>query len=293
MKTSKRRRKSSTPQSRPKVNLQEIREERQLSIQDIQVRTGIPLEHIEALETGIVPDSLKGRKLLRSKHRYLIFLGQPKNARLEVRRKRRRVEYFEPSSTTGSTEIEIPSTSKSIFTGFALAIGLVLGLKSLSLAMDNESFSVDTLIEQGLALANEAEITEDRINLNQQSLLTSTSVNPVDEQTTDNPNEELSGLVDDLLTITSEEEMGVPAGPYGPNSIALKAVESTMMSLICDGYIITNKEFAPGQQTACNYSHEANIYVSDISNVEIKQNERRIHPMGPQGAARRLSFVQK
>lgn len=300
----KRRRNPSKVKDRPRVNLRESRENKRLSIQDIQVRTGIPLEHIEALETGIVPNSLKGRKLLRSKHRYLEFLGHPTTARLEVRKRRRKVQTIhEPTSITGSTEIEIPSTSRSIFTGFALAIGLVLGLKGLSFAMDNSSITIDGLIEDALGLttsnstmANTRSVEINHASKQEVSLASaaaiSTTINSTEEQADD-----INAFVDQLLTLTvsddeETEAQEEPIGPFGPNSLVITVLETTNIHLVCDGYKIAKKQFKSGQKTACNYTHEATLHASDISNVKIKHNERRVRPMGPQGSERRLSFVQ-
>ena len=294
----KRRRKTSSLENRPRVNLRESRENKRLSIQDIHVRTGIPLEHIEALETGIVPNSLKGRKLLRSKHRYLEFLGHPTTARLEIRKRKRKIStVHEPSAMTGSTEIEIPSTSRSIFTGFALAIGLVLGLKGLSLAMDNTNITIDGLIEDALDLQT-AESTETTSTTmpTPDSALVSAAGSSVASKSSDGDTDELNTIVDQLLTLTIEDQENPVSqevlGPIGPNSLAIVAVETTHVHLVCDGYKIAKSEFKPGHKIACNYTNEATLHASDISNVTIKHNERRVRPMGPQGSERRLSFVQ-
>ena len=79
-----------TQESTPRVNLRHERERRSLTIKDIHIRVGIPLEHIEALESGVVPQALRGKKLLRSKQAYLSFLGYLKHSKLDVRRRRRR-----------------------------------------------------------------------------------------------------------------------------------------------------------------------------------------------------------
>ena len=72
----------------PRVNLRHERERRDLTINDIHIRVGIPLEHIEALESGVVSQAIRGKKLLRSKQAYLSFLGFPKHSKLDVRRRR-------------------------------------------------------------------------------------------------------------------------------------------------------------------------------------------------------------
>lgn len=295
----KRRAKPSNIENRPRVNLRESRENQHLSIQDIQVRTGIPLEHIEALETGIVPSSLKGRKLLRSKHRYLEFLGHPTTARLEVRKRNRTSNTFhEPTSITGSTEIEIPSTSRSIFTGFALAIGLVLGLKGLSFALDNSAITIDGLIEEALNLSNTDSAIETTASTQPKNdiTLSSTSAASAVIHRNEKQADELNAFMDQLLTLTVDDEDAVQPeqiGPFGPNSLGIVALELTEVHLVCDGYKVAKREFAAGQKIACNYTHEATLHASDISNVKIKHNERQVHPMGPQGSERRLSFVQE
>ena len=57
--------KNSTKEGRKRVrvNLREERTRRGFSLQDISIRTNIPLPFLEALETGIVPQHLRGRKL--------------------------------------------------------------------------------------------------------------------------------------------------------------------------------------------------------------------------------------
>ena len=55
---------SPSPSDTPRVNLRVSREKQGLTTKDIHIRVGIPLEHIEALETGVVPKALRGKKLL-------------------------------------------------------------------------------------------------------------------------------------------------------------------------------------------------------------------------------------
>lgn len=294
----------STP-SRPRVNLRFEREQRRLTVQDIQIRTGISLEHIEALETGIVPESLRGRKLLKSKHRYLHFFGFSRNSKLEVKRRRRKRVYSEDGTQilTGSTEIVVPTTSRSILTGFGLAIGLVIGLKGISLALDNEQFSIDGFVETSMDMIHPNTSTD---NQPQEILLVSAGTEMA-KTNNDSIDDSVNDLVHSLLAITDEktendptdpeplkpeeEEEEVVEGPQGPHSIRIKILERTSLTLKCDGYVVFMGKVDGGEYQSCNYSDKSMVYLSDITDATVHQNDKLIKPMGPQGSARRLTFL--
>lgn len=288
-----------TQESTPRVNLRHERERRSLTIKDIHIRVGIPLEHIEALESGVVPQALRGKKLLRSKQAYLSFLGYPKHSKLDVRRRRRRTGSGSTKSKrrqrerTGSTEIVVPTTSKSIFTGFGLAVAMVMGLKTLSLALDNPSFSLEGMLDSMVNELNETE-PEAVTNLKLSSaiskeatpLLTSTTSGLRLEESTESLQTNIDGLIEDLVKIEPE-----PSGPTGPNEVSIKVDERSRLFFVCDGTLLHKGPIKRGDHFTCNFSKKAIIDIHDPAAARITHNAKRVRPMGPQGTTRRLSFV--
>lgn len=288
-----------TKETTPRVNLRHEREHRSLTIKDIHIRVGIPLEHIEALESGVVPQALRGKKLLRSKQAYLSFLGFPKHSKLDVRRRRSRAESQRysrrQSERTGSTEIVVPTTSKSIFTGFGLAVAMVLGLKTLSLALDNPSFSLEGMLDAIVEDLNDTD-TSQNTNLQLSSsisqpatpLLTSTTSGLALEKTTDS----LDNNIDDLVkTLTEIEEESETAGPIGPHEVSVKVDERSRLFFVCDGHLMHKGSIQRGDTFTCNFSKKAIVDIHDPAAARITHNAKRVRPMGPQGSTRRLSFV--
>ena len=84
-----------------KVNLREERESRGLSIRDVSHQARIPVHYLEALETGIVPQKLRGPILLSYKKKYLKFLRLPQEAKLRFRSTKKKLSS--PSSTAACT----------------------------------------------------------------------------------------------------------------------------------------------------------------------------------------------
>ena len=284
----------------PRINLRHEREHRSLTIKDIHIRVGIPLEHIEALESGVVPQALRGKRLLRSKQAYLSFLGFPKHSKLDVRRRRSRSESQRSSQRqserTGSTEIVVPTTSKSIFTGFGLAVAMVLGLKTLSLALDNPSFSLEGMLDSIVEDLNDTDASENSANLQLSSsisqpstpLLTSTTSGLRLEKTTDSLNNNIDELVKTLSEIEEESEV---VGPIGPHEVSVKVNERSRLFFVCDGHLMHKGSIKRGDTFTCKFSKKAIVDIHDPAAAHITHNAKRVRPMGPQGSTRRLSCV--
>ena len=288
-----------TKESSPRVNLRHERERRSLTIKDIHIRVGIPLEHIEALESGVVPQSLRGRKLLRSKQAYLSFLGYPKHSKLDVRRRRRRSNStgssHHQSERTGSTEIVVPTTSKSIFTGFGLAVAMVMGLKTLSLALDNPSFSLEGMLDSIVEELNNTDSSEDIANVKLSSsitkestpLLTNTTSGLRLQTSTESVQNQIDNLVQDLVQLEDLD----PSQSVGPHEISIKVDERSRLFFVCDGHLLHKGLIKRGDTFTCNFSKKAIVDIHDPAAAQITHNAKRVHPMGPQGSTRRLSFV--
>lgn len=281
----------------PRVNLRHERERRELTIKDIHIRVGIPLEHVEALESGVVPKALRGKKLLRSKQAYLSFLGFPKHSKLDVRR--RHIETKRGSrgqrERTGSTEILVPTTSKSIFTGFGIAVAMVMGLKTLSMALDNPAFSLERILDAIVDDLNETEASTDQTQHTSSSLvthetplLTSTTSGLQLEKTSSSLHNNIGGLVQDLVNLEEKEE---PMGPTGPNEISIRVHEQSRLFFVCDGHLIHKGKIRRGDNFTCNFTQKAIVDIHDPASARITHNDKRVRPMGPQGDTRRLSFV--
>ena len=281
----------------PRVNLRHERERRDLTIKDIHIRVGIPLEHIEALESGVVPQALRGKKLLRSKQAYLSFLGFPKHSKLDVRR--RRIEPKRGSrrhgERTGSTEILVPTTSKSIFTGFGLAVAMVMGLKALSMALDNPAFSLESILDSIVEDLNENQSTTDKsiqtpsmVGTQETPLLTSTTSGLTLEKSPTSLQNNIGGLVQDIVNI---EEIVEPAGPNGPNEITIRVNEQSRLFFVCDGHLMHKGKIKRGDKFTCSFTQKAIVDIHDPTSARITHNDKLVRPMGPQGDTRRLSFV--
>ena len=279
----------------PRVNLRHERERHDLTIKDIHIRVGIPLEHIEALESGVVPQALRGKKLLRSKQAYLSFLGFPKHSKLDVRRRRIQTKRGSRAhrERTGSTEILVPTTSKSIFTGFGLAVAMVLGLKTISMALDNPAFSLESILDSIVDELNEsatptqAEHTSSSVAKDDTLLASTTSRIPL-EKTSSSLHSNIGGLVQDLVDINEIEE---PTGPTGPNEISIRVQEQSRLFFVCDGHLIHKGKITRGNNFTCNFTQKAIVDIHDPASARITHNDKLVRPMGPQGDTRRLSFV--
>ena len=155
---------------------------------------------------------------LRSKQAYLSFLGFPKHSKLDVfvvddvAQKTRSI-HVDNMKVPGSTEIVVPTTSKSIFTGFGLAVAMVLGLKTLSLALDNPAFSLEGMLDSMVDDLNETEESQKtpmRSIINFVSsppatpLLTSTTSGLRVEKSTGSLQNNIDELVQNLVEIEPE-----------------------------------------------------------------------------------------
>ena len=310
------RKSTNTKSNVPRINLRAQREKQGFTTKDIHIRVGIPLDHIEALETGVVPKALRGKKLLRSKQAYLKYLGFSKHSKLDVRKKRSRQTSVKTSSSrrAGSTEIVVPTTSKSIFTGFGIAVGMVLSLKALSVVLDNPTFSFDGMLDRMVDSMNTPESDPPSLTDNQtangsptesttQTIVTSTlskedNTNVVLASTTSSLGtsvsqsntiqDNLNMLVNELI----EEEIEEPSvGPTGPNIIKLKGIESTKVLFTCDGHVVFKGRIKRNQRLSCQFTNKSIVEMNDLMSLDIEHNDKRIRPMGPQSASRRLSFV--
>ncbi len=271
-----------------RVNLRVQRSKQGLTRKDIHIRVGIPLAHIEALETGVVPKSMRGKKLLASKQAYLKFLGFSKHSKLDVKAPSpKRKNSSRSGSRTGSTEIVAPTTSRSIFTGFAIAASMVIGLKTLSIAFDNPSFSFDGMLDSMVQELNESDTT-DETALDQTLTAPSNLASSLAGKTSEQGN--LNALVSDLLTDLEEPE---PEGPTGPNSLTLRVMERTRIVFTCDGHIIKRGLVHRNDRLECQFSERAIVELTDLLAVEVRHNDKKVKPMGPQGASRRLTFLHE
>lgn len=314
------RKSTNTKSNVPRINLRAQREKQGFTTKDIHIRVGIPLDHIEALETGVVPKALRGKKLLRSKQDYLKYLGFSKHSKLDVRKKKSRQTSFKSSTSrrAGSTEIVVPTTSKSIFTGFGIAVGMVLSLKALSVVLDNPTFSFDGMLDSVVESMNTSESntpeSESPSLTDNQTVIGSTIESTTQTIMTDTPSKDntnvilasttgsLGGSVSQSNTLQDnlnmlvneliEEEIDEPSvGPSGPNIIKLKGVESTKVLFTCDGHVVFKGRIKRNQRLSCQFTNKSIVEMNDLMSLDIEHNDKRIRPMGPQSASRRLSFV--
>ena len=306
-------RKSSNSNSNvPRINLREQREQQGFTTKDVHIRVGIPLDHIEALETGVVPKALRGKKLLRSKQAYLKFLGFSKHSKLDVRKKKSRQKNRTTSFSkrAGSTEIVIPTTSKSVFTGFAIAMAMVLSLKSLSVVLDNPTFSFDGMLDSMVESMNTPTPDSQSMTENQTIVESTTQIPVINTLSKDHNTsvalastsgllggvvsqsntiqDNLNMLVNDLI---EEKVNDTPLGPTGPNIIKLKGIEPTKVLFTCDGHVVFKGRIKRNQRLSCHFTNRSIVEMNDLMSLDIEHNKKRIRPMGPQSSSRRLSFV--
>lgn len=291
---------SPVPSDTPRVNLRIAREKQGLTTKDVHIRVGIPLEHIEALETGVVPKALRGKKLLRSKHAYLKYLGYPKHSKLDVRKRRPKRQSTIATARTGSTEIVPPTPSKSIITGFMIAIGMVTCLKTVALVFDDPEYSFDAMVDSMVERFNTPDPetlspTNKLSNLPNETDMVSVSgalpgkmVKGASHESQDNIGSILNTFVSG--DTTAEEE---PTGPNGPNELHIRSNESTKVVFICDGHVVFRGSINRYERLHCNFSERAVIDAKNLGVLEVVHNDKKIQPMGPQGYSRRLTFLHK
>ena len=306
------RKSTQTKSTVPRINLREQREKQAFTTKDVHIRVGIPLDHIEALETGVVPKALRGKKLLGSKQAYLKFLGFSKNSKLDVRNKKVRQSNKKNSLSkrAGSTEIVIPTPSKSILTGFGIAVAMVLSLKTLSLALDNPTFSFDGMLDSIVESMNTSNTDAQSMTENQTTVESTTQTSMANTLSEDHNTgialastsgslgravsqsntlqDNLNMLVNELIV---EEVNDAPSGPTGPNIVKLKGIESTKVLFTCDGHVVFKGRIKRNQRLSCNFTNKSIVEMNDLMSLDIEHNDKRIRPMGPQSSSRRLSFV--
>lgn len=289
---------SPSPSDTPRVNLRVSREKQGLTTKDIHIRVGIPLEHIEALETGVVPKALRGKKLLRSKQAYLKYLGYPKHSKLDVRKRRPKRQSTRATARTGSTEIVPPTPTKSILTGFMIAIGMVTCLKTLALIFDDPEYSFDVMVDSMVERLNTPDplAPDNKLsNLTNETDMVSVSGSlsgSIAKSSSKDPQDDISAILNTFVsgdTIADEE----PTGPHGPNEIRIRSYESTKVSLICDGHVVFRGRVERFNNLECNFSERAVIDAKNLGVLEVVHNDKKIQPMGPQGYSRRLTFLHK
>jgi hypothetical protein len=274
-----------------RVNLRSERENRSLTIKDIHIRVGIPLEHIEALESGVVPKALRGRKLLRSKQAYLDFLGFPTHSKLDVRRKKERSKPgFYKREGTGSTDVVVPTASKSIFTGFGIAVAMVLSLKTLSVAMDNPAFSFEGMLDSMVESINDTSTdrpNEENIEVPSLTALANSSGAITKDISIQN---NIDQAVQNLIETNQSPDFSDPI-LEGPNTITIAVEERSKLFFVCDGHLLHKGYVQRGDHFVCNFRGKAIVDLKDPMAAKITHNDIPIRPMGPQGSSRRLSFV--
>ena len=266
---------------RIRVNLREERMKRDYSLQDISIRTNIPLPFLEALETGIVSQNLRGRKLGKYKQRYLEFLGFPLDAKLRFKMSQPKYEQTRSrKARTISQKIEQPSTLRAMVTGIALA-GAMIGILKVA----------SQFLEQEPMLSLDSAKTNPNENKKQIEALASKAKPeiPIKEIPVTSAVGSAVGSLPPLFVpkATAEE---IPEEEQFQNALEVEANDRTRVEVLCDGRILASKRLEPSDRVVCRYNKEASVFVRDISRVKIENNDRVIHPMGPLSKGRRLVF---
>ena len=264
-----------------KVNLREERENRNITIQQVSSRAKIPAQFIEALETGIVPQKLRGPILLSYKKKYLKFLGLPVDSKLRFKTKNRRLPPSSKSRyrtrtilTTTTNGIKQPSTLKSMAIGFSIAVVCIASLKLISTILDGKTSPNQvtvTKVKSGIAVVEKEERMPVKSNW-LESLFQTTVTDANAAEKPRNNNE-----------IALEPEGG---------KLSLTAKEETKVRMYCDSSLQYSGFLKKGKDHAqlCNFDQKASIWVQDVSRVKIAFNNRFVRPMGPQDTARTLNF---
>jgi hypothetical protein len=273
-----------------KVNLREERESRNISIKDVSNKAKIPAQYIEALETGIVPQKLRGPILLSYKKKYLKFLRLPIDSKLRFKTKNRNL----PSSTSGryrtktiltttTNGIKQPSTLQSMAIGFTIAVICIATLKLISTVLDTQSQALDTQSQA----PKKVEI------MKQKSAITQVKEPEKNTATTSWLDSFFQTTVTDAHAAEKKDQGEAAVVPEG-GRLSITAREKTKVRMYCDsslkytGFLQKGKDYT--QQ--CTFQEDASIWVEDVSRVKIAFNSRYIRPMGPQDAARTLKFFR-
>ena len=264
-----------------RINLREERERRHITIKDVSYIAGIPVQFIEALETGIVPKKLRGPILLSYKKKYLKFLELPQDSKLRFRTSK---QQLPPSKnrrnrtktllTTTTNGIKQPSTLQSMAVGFSLAICCIVVLKLISSIFDTP------------ANATEPPPTTEKTSIEATDVAASVQ----------------TSWIDSLLQATipeegSEEQDSPPAEAAPPKDVATMTVyanENTKIQLHCDGALLYNGYLEKGSDNTqiCEFTDKVSLWSKDVSRVRISFNDRLIRPMGPQDTARTFVFTR-
>ena len=262
-----------------KVNLREERESRRISIKEVSYLAGIPVQFIEALETGIVPKRLRGPILLSYKKKYLKFLDLPKDSKLRFRTTKKQVpptrkrgHQTKTILTTTTNGIQQPSTLQSMAVGFSLAIGCIVILKMASTVLDT-SPKTETILE--------ATDTTNKKNIEGASANVAASVQ----------HSWLDSFFQKTVPIHSAQADEVLV-PEDIGSLTVYATEDTKVKLHCDEELLYNGYLKSGQKNIqiCQFNEKVSLWVKDVSRVRLSFNDRLIRPMGPQDTARTFLF---
>lgn len=282
------------------VNLRWEREKRKLTIKDISIQTGIPLDCIEALEKGIVPREMRGKKLLQHKQNYLAYLGFPIQCSLQfgIPEKERKGAFGKAHGNkhgnqngtqvlTQTGDIEPPSTFTAIIVGCLIALVFVGVLKLSSTVMDDTEISVVAVLD---SIFTQPDSQEENTILADN---TPTDATPASTDSMNTTNSIDAGLSNDNTNPPAQqntEEYAEPAETMQKQLVKISAIEQTKVELICDGQVVHQGKLDRYTEQTCEYTQEVSVDIQDISRAEITLNGTTIKPMGPQISKRRLIF---
>ena len=265
-----------------KVNLREERENRNISIRDVSNKAKIPVQYIEALETGIVPQKLRGPILLSYKKKYLKFLRLPLDSKLRFKTKNRKLPASTNSRyrtktilTTTTNGIKQPSTLQSMAIGFTIAVICIASLKLISTVLDTQT-----------STPKKVEIKKQKSAITQ--IKTSEKNSPA---TTSWLDSFFQTTVNDAQAAERNDSIDTEVVPEG-GRLSITAKEETKVRMYCDsslkytGFLQKGKDYTQ----LCTFQEDASIWVQDVSRVKIAFNNRYVRPMGPQDTARTLNF---
>ena len=278
------------------VNLRWEREKRKLTIKDISIQTGIPLDCIEALEKGIVPREMRGKKLLQHKQNYLAYLGFPIQCSLQfgIPEKERRGTFGHAHGNKNGTQvltqtgdIEPPSTFTAIVVGCLIALVFVGVLKLSSTVMDDTEISVVGVLD---SIFTQQDSQEENTILAEKTSTDSAPASTSSMKTTHSIEADLSDDNTNTVAEQHAEENAEPAETVKKQLVKISAIDQTHVELICDGQVIHQGKLDRHNEQTCEYTEEVSVDIQDISRAEVSLNGTTIKPMGPQISKRRLVF---
>jgi cytoskeletal protein RodZ len=268
--------------SMTKVNLRQERELRNISVKELSHQARIPIQFIEALETGIIPQKLRGPILLSYKKKYLLFLDLPQDSKLRFRTTKRKIAPSRSGHrtrtilTTTTNGIRQPSTIQSMAIGFSLAVICVVSLKLLSSVLESTS-KQEIASTQVTAEPIKKESAETDKKYTQSSLK--------------------SSWLDDFVTqtVSLSEAHAAENKQEDYSSLSLYATDETKVRFYCDSKLLHSGFLKRGKKHLqnCKFNEEVSIWIKDISRVKIYFNKRLIRPMGPQDTPRTLNFTSR